>query len=522
MNRLRLFLGVLCVALLATSCRGGKGAKGMKAYEIGEYDRAQKMLQDAYRSEDNRAEKAKYCFYLAESYRHLGLYKKAASSYNRAVRYHYSDDMALLHMGDCYRAAGDFSSAADAYARYLVKHENSLQAKDGMRSCKLLEAKLPEIEAYNYKIAPDSGYIVALAKPFNSKYSDYSPTYAGDDFETIYFTSMRVAKRRKKMNRITGQGNSNIFFTQIEANGEWGVPEALDDPFSTQIDDGTPSLTADGKTMYFTRCPYNPEAENNAEAYEVRRSGGRWGEPVRVIPGGDSTMMVAHPAISPDGNTLYFVSDKEKGIGGKDIYSTEKLEDGSWSEAQNLGAMINTKGDELFPYVHTDGTLYFASNGHIGLGGLDIYRARKNENGRYEVENMGFPINSPSDDFGITFKGMRDEGYFTSTRSNAKGIDNIYSFRLPEVVFMLEGNVHDAAGKVPNRSIVRIVGSDGTNIKISPNADGVFGQMLNRDVDYVLLCGAKGYENQKHTFSTRDKGRSETIKLNISLKNAQK
>ncbi len=522
MRRTAILALVALTLAVFTSCGGSKGAAGIKAYELGEYDKAQRILLKAYQKEDDRYEKGRYSFYLGECYRNLRLFKKAASAYNRSVRYRYKDDNALMYMGDCYRAAGDYSQAADAYAAYLVKHENNLQAKDGMASCKILEATLPQIESYSYKEAPDSGYVVTLARTFNSKYSDYSPMFAGDDYEVLYFTSMRVAKRRKKMNRITGQGNSNLYMSQIGIDGNWEKPEPLEDPFATEYDDGTPSFSADGKTLYFTRCPYNPLGESTAEAYEVRRSGGRWGEPTRIFPGGDSIMMVAHPAIAPDGNTLYFVSDKEKGYGGKDIYVTEKQTDGSWGEARNLGALINTKGDEMFPYVHADGTLYFASNGHVGLGGLDIYRVRTTETGRYEVENMGFPINSPSDDFGITFKGMREEGFFTSGRASGKGIDNIYSFSLPEVTFMLEGSVRDALGNVPRKAVVRIIGSDGTNIKLSPNDDGAFGQTLNRDVDYILFCGAKGFENQKFNFSTKNRGRSETITYNISLRNVQK
>lgn len=515
-------LSLIVVALAAMSCGGNKGVAGMQAYELGEYDRAQKYLISAYQGEKNRYLKGQYAFCLAECYRHKGLYKKAASAYNRAVRANYADADALLRMGDCLRACGDTEGAAEAYAKYLIKKEGDLQAKAGVKSAQLLEQEKATMEAYDYKAAPDSGYVVQLAKAFNSKYSDYSLTFAGDDYDVVYFTSMRVAKRRRKMNRITGQGNSNIYTSFIDGKGEWTIPEALEEPFATQIDDGTPSVSADGKTMYFTRCPYTPDAENNAECYEVKRSGGRWGEPKRIIPGGDSAMMVAHPAISPDGNSLYFVSDKAGGIGGKDIYVTTKGDDGEWTTAENLGAMINTKGDEMFPYMRADGTLYFASTGHVGYGGLDIYRATQNETGRYVVENMGFPINSAGDDFGISFRGTKEEGFFSSNRANAKGIDNIYSFALPELVFMLEGSVTDPDGKAISGAFVRLVGTDGTNVKIRPTEDGRIGQTLDRDADYIVLCGAPGYMNQKHSLSTRGMGRSTTLQLKIRLQNAAK
>lgn len=508
------------MALPMLSCGGSKGAAGMQAYEIGEYDRAEKLLASAAQREENRYLRGQYSYYLAECYRRKALYKKAATQYNRAIRANFADPDILLLMGDCLRACGDFDGAADAYARHLVKQENDLRAKNGNTSLKLAQQEQVRMEQYDYREAPDSGYVVQLARPFNSKYSDYSPAFAGDDYEVVYFTSMRVPNRRKKMNRITGQGNSNIYTSFIDGRGQWIAPEPLEEPFSTQIDDGTPSFSADGKTMFFTRCPYNDELPNNAECYMTQRSGGRWTEPMRIIPGNDSTMMVAHPAISPDGSELFFVSDRKGGIGGKDIYVSHLSADGAWGEAENLGAMVNTRGDELFPYVRADGSLYFASDGHVGLGGLDIYCTKKNEAGRYEVTNLGFPINSTADDFGIVFRGMRESGFFCSNRGNAKGIDNIYSFELPELVFMLEGMLKDAKGQIPKKAFVRLVGSDGTNVKLRPAEDGRFGQTLNKDTDYILLLGAPGFENQRHTLSTKGKARSTTLTINATLQNA--
>ncbi|MBP5364996.1 MAG: PD40 domain-containing protein [Bacteroidales bacterium] len=510
-------MSVLTAATLLSACNGSKGTAGRNSFEIGEYDRALSKFSKAYSSEKNRYTKGEYAFYLAECYRIKGMNKKAATNYNRAIRAKFDRADAQLRMADCLRATGDFEGAREAYLLYQNKNSTSLLARNGLASCDLAEPMWKYMNEYDYKNAPDSGYIMSLAKQFNSKFSDYSPAFVGDDYDIVYFTSMRLPKKHKRTNRVTGQGNSTIYISRLDGRDNWTYPEPLEEPFSSQIDDGTPSLTPDGKVMYFTRCPYDPEQQNTAQCFEIKRSGGRWSDPVRVIPGGDSTMMVAHPAISPDGNTLYFVSDAAGGIGGKDIYKTEKGTDGKWTKAENLGAIVNTQGDEMFPYVRSNGTLYFSSNGHPGYGGLDIYKAEMNENGNHVVSNLGVPINSFGDDFGIVFAGNREEGFLSSNRANAKGVDNIYSFVMPEVVLMLEGSVRGNDGGVPQKSFVRIIGDDGSNNKIRLGDDGKFGQRINPGTEYIILCGAKGYINKKLTLSTKGKSRSETVRLDAVL-----
>jgi len=510
-------LFILVISLILCACGANKATKARKAYEIGEYDRAEKLLVKAVKSEKVKTNKALYAFYLAECYRMKGLYKKAASQYTVALKNKYKDNDLYLYIADCYLAAGQPDKAEENYILYKTVASTKASIADaGIRSCQQVRANALALKEYDYKNPPDSGYIIAPLKAFNSKSSDYCPAFVGDDYDVVYFTSMRSVKKRSKTNRVTGQTNSSIYMSKIDGGGEWTEPERLDDPFSTKFDDGTPSLTSDGKTMYFTRCPYDPTKENNAECYEIRRSGGRWSDPVRVIPGGDSTMMVAHPAISPDGQTLYFVSDKKGSIGGKDIWYTTKQTDGSWSEAVNAGGIVNTRGDEMFPYVRENDDLYFSSNGHVGFGGLDIYKATRTETGRFEVTNMGLPINSSADDFGIVFKGNKEEGLFTSGRQKA-GIDHIFSFILPEVVLMCDGKLTDNQGNLVKRAYIKVIGSDGTNLKLRPNDNGIFGFRAEADVLYLIQCGARGFISQKMTVDMRGKSRSETVSLNVKL-----
>ena len=509
---------IVALAAILVACGSNRGVKAKKAFDIGEYDRAQNLYNKATVGEKNKFNLAEYYFHLAECYKKKGLYKKAASAYQTALKNKHKDNDIYFYMAQCQLASGQYDKAEENFEMYksIVPH-NRIVADNGIASCHLAQNSIKELTTYDYKNPPDTGYIVMLAKQFNSRSSDFSPAFVGDDYEVVYFTSMRSMRRRPKINRITGQSNSNIYMSKIDGGGQWTQPEELGDPFGEKNDDGTPAITADGKTMFFTRCPYNTDSENNAECYEVQRSGGRWGTPVRVLPGGDSTMMVAHPAISPDGQTLYFVSDKDGGHGGKDIYLTQRQPDGSWGEAENLGAIVNTQGDEMFPYVRDNGTLYFSSNGHIGYGGLDIYKAVKNDNGRYVVTNMGLPINSSSDDFGIIFQGNKEKGYFSSGRAKI-GIDNIFSFELPEVVLMYDGKLTTTNGSAPKRPFIKVIGSDGTNLKLRPDENGTFGFRADPGVTYLIQCGAKGYFSQKFRVDTNGKNRSETINLNVTLK----
>lgn len=498
------FVLLAFLLLLVFSCGSRKQSAALKSFEIGEYHRAEGRLKVVYNSEKNKFAKGQHSFYLGECYRLINMPKKAASAYNKAVRYKYSDPFTLLYLAESYRKTGDYVKAMEAYRQYLEKKSFDALANNGILSCKMaLEA--PIIQPWQ----------VEKVKAFNSKYSDFSPAFGGASYDQVYFTSMRSDKKKRKLNRITGQGNSSIYLTKLDAKGVWTKPEKMEEPITSAFDDGTPNMGFDGKTMYFTRCPYVNTQPNTAQVFEVQRSGGRWGEPVQVIPGGDS-VMVAHPAIAPDGSTLYFVSDRPGGYGGKDLYKSVKYE-GQWGMAENLGSAINTPGDEMYPYVRHDGTLYFSSDGHIGFGGLDIFKVEFDDQGRERVVNLGKPLNSESDDFGIVFQGKKESGFFSSSRGSAKGYDDIFSFIMPEVVFDLYGSVQFSSKKSASNINLRLVGTDGTNQKLAVGEDGSFGCRLEKNTDYVLMASAPGFYNTKENFSTRSMTGSQTIEVTLKM-----
>lgn len=565
--------GALAVAALALSSCGGYEA-AQKAYALGEYERAARLFDGAQRGEANKSRKAEELFLMGECYRRLGMVSKSASAYQRAVRYKYQDDEALLRLADAYRALGKFDEATDAYNAYADRHKTDLRVGVGRESTRMAHGEWAELNPKSTAVA-DSGYVVKPFKEANSKFSDFCPAYVGDGFDVVYFSSLRMQKKKKKASRITGQGVSTIYMTRIDGRGKWTVPEPLDEPFGGKAnDDGVAYVSPDGRAMLFTRCPMGEQDGSPVQAYEMKREGGRWSDPVRIMPGGDSTMMVAHPALSPDGQTLYFVSDRAEGsLGGLDIWKSLRNVDNSWGPARNLGPMVNTAGDEMFPYVRQDGALYFSSDGHKGYGGLDIFRAVEREDGRLEVANMGVPINSTGDDFGIAFMGAADEGLLSSNRGNAKGYDDIYSFYLPPVILTIEASVgqsgknafqradpkpdtaseaHNAAGqtqkakvqrqKTPNKksrsktsqkktnstkkkqefrpapdAFVRIVGTDGTNVKLRADDKGKVTFVADKNVDYIILAGAPGFANKRAEVSTEGLNKTQTIRVTALL-----
>lgn len=442
------FLIVTPVALLLCACGGYEAAQ--KAYNLGEYNKAAGLFDDAQRGEVNNGRKAEECFLLGECYRHLGQVSKSATAYQKAYRLKYEDDVVMLRLADAYRAMGKFDEAKEVYGIYRERHKTDKRVSSGIASVSLSEGYWPELS--NIKVDAekvDSGYVVKPFKEINSKYSDFCPVYVGEGYDVVYFSSMRMQKKKRRANKITGQGGSNLYMSKVDGRGKWTVPQPLDEPFGgAGNDDGVASVSSDGRTMVFTRCPVNNQDGSPVHAYEVKREGGRWSTPQRILPGADSTLMVAHPALSPDGQTLYFVSDCEKGsYGGLDLWKSLRNVDGSWGPAQNLGPMINTAGDEVFPYVRQDGTLYFSSNGLKGFGGLDIYKAVTSDDGRIQVSNLGIPINSAGDDFGITFVGLAEEGLFSSNRASTKGYDDIYSFYLPPVILTIEARIGESGKK---------------------------------------------------------------------------
>ncbi|MFW5781079.1 MAG: OmpA family protein, partial [Bacteroidota bacterium] len=338
----------------------------------------------------------------------------------------------------------------------------------------------------------------------------------------VCFTSSRDESEGTEMHGATGESFTDIYFSRQDRKGKWSTPVPLEEPINTEFEDGTPSISPDFNTMYFTRCKMSKNKNFGCQILSATKSGENWGKAQEIEIAGDS-ITIAHPAISPDNLTLYFVSDMDGGAGGKDIWKiTRESANGNWADPENLGEPINTDQDEVFPYVHPDGTLYFSSNGHIGMGGLDIFKATENEDGKWEVENMKTPINSASDDFGIVFQADEERGFFSSSRG-LRNNDDIYAFVLPPLKFNIEGVVKDEKTEEPlDNVLVKSIGSDGITLESTTGKKGEFKFMLRPNTDYVFLASREGYLRGKERETTKGLGKSKDFNTTIFLASIDK
>lgn len=491
-----LFLFIAGGSLVFTSCKSAKLSDANEQFERGEYFEASKTYRKIYNrltKKDERPLRGEVAYQLATCYRKLNQFARASASYQNAIRYQYPDSMAFYWLGRSLQAEGKYAQAIENYNTFLEWKPADRLAQEGITGCR---------RAIAAKEQPKTRYIVKEAKLFNSRRSDFSPMYLDKSLEQIYFTSSNEKATGENKSEITGMKKNDIYFSKKDERGEWTRPEPAEGELNSEHDEGIVSFTPDGQTMYLTMARRSPTANTSVEIYTSRRSDASWSQPQKFEITADTISAVGHPAVSPDGRYLYFTSDMPGGYGGKDIWRISLNE--RRGSLENLGPEINTPGDEMFPYVRSDSLLYFSSDGHPGFGGLDIFRATLNSTGdRWSVENMGIPMNSSSDDFGITF-GEGEKGFFSSNRGDGRGYDHIYSFELPDLKINISGWVVDKDDEPIPKAVIRIVGNDGSNQKEIARDDGSFSFNLERGVKYVMLAGAEGYLNVKQEFESDD------------------
>ena len=499
--------------MLVTMVLVGCGAeqamkKGDKFYALGEYFDASTQYRKAYSQTPSkeRTLRGQRALKLAECYRRINYTQKAIAAYNNAVRYKQTDSLTDLHLAqqlmknaNYKEAAKYFQAAIDSFSikNAQVSSPHAQLAKTGLASARKAQQWKDE----------GSAYTVKRENFFNSRRSDYSPMLGGEDNDILYFTSTRNQAKGDEFSGITGIKNADIFYSQKDDKGKWQRPEVIDTELNSNDDEGACCFTPDGRTMYLTVCKTDPSYPRYATIATSNRSDAAWSKATELKLTRDTLSAYAHPAVSPDGEWLYFVSNMPGGKGGYDIWRV-RLTTSGVGGVENLGAPINTPGDEMFPTFRPNGDLYFSSNGHEGMGGLDIYfvegeklkmNAEELATTRLSIEHPGYPLNSAGDDFGMTFEGMLNKGYFCSNRGDGKGWDHLYSFYNPEIVQTVKGWVYEQDGYELPEGLVYMVGNDGTNLKLSVKGDGSFTQVIKPGVDYVFLGTCKGFLNhQEH------------------------
>lgn len=488
---------IVCLLLtaIAAGCRTPKLSEADAQFQRGEYYDASVTYKKVYnklRKKEERPQRGEVAFKMGRCYRLLNMSARASAAFQNALRYEYPDSTTHFMLAQALHADGKYAAALRSYDKYLefCPYDSlAINCAEGCRTAQEIRAR-------------GSRYVVKQAKLFNSRRADFCPMYLGADCDQIYYTSTTEKATGDKKSEITGMKNADVFFSKKNEKGEWERPEPVEGELNTEFDEGIVAFSPDAQTMYLTKARRELNAPTSVEIYTSTRSDAKWSAPVKFEITADTLSTFGHPAVSPDGEYLYFVSDMPGGYGGKDIWRISLKE--RQGSLVNLGPDINTEGNDDFPYVRSDGSLYFSSDGHPGMGGLDIFRATAVGDPadlRWKVENMGFPINSAGDDFGITF-GKGEDGFFSSNRGDARGYDHIYSFEYDPVRITIEGLVMDKDEEPVKNAIIRIVGNDGSNQKEVARDDGSFSFALQRGVKYVMLAGAKGYLNQKQEFAS--------------------
>lgn len=517
MRRFSYILFVWAVAIILMGCGADSAMKkGDKFYALGEYHDAAAQYKKAYtqtRAKDKplRGQRA---LKMADCYRRINFTQKAMAAYNNAVRYKQADSLALFYLGQLQLKNGSYKEAEKTFTVLLDSMPENKLVKNGLESARMA----PRWKAD----AALSGYTVKREDLFNSRRAEYSPALAGDDYDQLYFSSTRNQAVGDELSGITGTKPADIFVAYKDDKGKWQKPETIESELNTDQDEGACSFTSDSRTMYLTICKTDPSYPRYAQIATSNRSDASWGKASVLELSRDTLSLYAHPAISPDGMWLYFVSNMPGGMGGLDIWRAQLTSAGIGS-IENLGESINTPGDEMFPTFRPNGDLYFSSNGHPGMGGLDIFIATpktspdpskggekhmansvgkdsplsESQGEAYTIEHPGYPLNSSGDDFGMTFEGLHNRGFFSSNRGDARGWDHIYSFEKHEVVQTVKGWVYEQDGYELPQALVYMVGNDGTNVKLSVKGDGSFTEQIKPSVDYVFLGTCKGFLNHK-------------------------
>jgi peptidoglycan-associated lipoprotein len=485
-----------------------------KAFDNQEYFNAIELYKKAFTKAKKKEDKALIIFRTAECYRMINDNKQAEAWYTKAVKANYTDPKAILYLADAKKAQEKYNEALIEYNNYKKQVPSDPRGEDGAKSCEL---------AQKWKDSPTRYKVENLAQ-INTKDPDFCPMYADKKYNKIYFTSMRPGVTGSTIDATNGELYSDIFETSMDKNGKWSTPTPIPAPVNTKDNEGLSAISKKGDLLIFTRCLVEKNKQMYNQLWSATKKGNGWGDPVK-LPFCVDSLKFAAPSLSSDGTTLFFSSNMPGGQGENDIwYSKYDKKGAKWGTPVNLGPGINTAGNDVFPFIHEDGTLYFSSNGHLGMGGLDIFRAEKKGEDQWgNVTNMKFPINSAGDDFGIVFEGKKERGYLSSNRETSKGADDLWSFVLPPLLFTIEGDITDCKFKetIPGVT-VKLVGSDGSSVETKTDAAGHYkfaengsNRYVNTNTSYIITASVandiKTTQAPQGFLSSSDKAKETTV-----------
>ena len=493
--------------------QGGSMDDADKAYKKSEYYNAATLYQKAFSKEKNKSNKAEILFKIGECYKKMNNTAQAEVWFGKAVKANYVNPLSLLYYADALKANGKYDEAIAQYTKYSQDNSSDPRGVEGVKSSKLSK---------EWKEKPGK-YKVDNLVMINTKFLDFAQAYGKKDYKTLIFTSNREEAGGKSVDAWTGLKFTDLFETTLDKKGKWSTPKPLPAPVNTDVNEGAACLDKKGDDMYFTRCTAEKGQSTQCKIFHTHKNGSAWTEP-ELIPLAPDSFTVGHPSLNNDQNMMFFSSDLAGGQGGKDIWmSSYDKSSKAWGRPVNLGPKVNTAEDEMYPYIHSDGSLYFSSNGHLGMGGLDIFKSKPEGKGWSEPENMKYPVNSAGDDFGIIFEDETDQGFLTSNREGGKGGDDIYQFKKPPLIFILIAKViNKETGTILKGADVELVGSNGSSQKFTTDENGNIKAPVEQNTTYTLMASLQGYLTANGTISTVGLVESKDILIDLPLQPTDK
>ncbi len=461
-----------------------------------QYTEAVDRYKKAYRkTRRNKDERNRITFQMAECYRLIGLTKRAEPYYKRVIKTDFvnTHPEVYLYAAETYKTNEKYKDAINCYESYIEKVPDDPRGQLGLESTSLITEWLENPSKYE---------LTPLKKINSTKDSDFGACWTSNNYNEIIFTSTRDASTGKEKDGITGQEFADFFTSKQDRKGEWSTPVLADESenVNTSASEGSPFMNSKYTKMYFTRCQNGAHRKNGCQIMVASKSGGTFSSARPVeIAGVDTLDIVGHPTLSSDELIIYFAAERTGGFGGKDIWVAmrDNTTEG-FKRPFNLGEKVNTAGDEMFPFLRYDTTLYFSSNGHGGMGGLDVFVTSMDTSGQWGTpRNLKSPINSIGDDFAIMFHPTEERGFVSSNRGNSRALDNIYYFEEPPVLFTFSGTVKDSKTKqFVNNATVRLVGTDGSSIMTRTNDKGYFNfsdSQISKNTTYDITVDKDNY-----------------------------
>jgi len=490
-------------------------AMGNKAYENRQYTSAIEYYTKALGDfNGEKSERNEVVFKLADCFRMINNPRKAEINFQQLIKNKYAEEkpVVYLYYANALTVQGKYTEALPIFDQYLTKIPGDPLALAGKASCEL---SLQDTTT-------DTRWIIKNIREINSPNDDFAAVYGDNKFNSIIFSSNRKGATGNETDNWTDGSFSDLFIAVKKKGETWGAPVLADNKgvVNTKSNEGAASFDDQYKKLYFTRCGKMDKGKEYCQILEADRLGNGWARPVVVYT--DSLCNVGHPAITSNGLTMIFASNSPGGSGGKDLWKTIRpSERKPFGPAENLGTMINTAGDEMFPTLFTDSILYFASNGRTGFGGLDIYRVILGKSGLSEVEHLPRPINSCADDFSMSFEGNKENGFFSSRRLGGKDGDDIYSFKKINWKISIQGSVRDEITQKPMQRLpVYITDKENDTTTIIIDDSGTFlltnGQ-IKEGSNYTLIFSKENYFTKKTEITIGNLRSDTAFQVSIAL-----